>query len=160
MLHKQTPGVIVDQTTFDYLADRQCAKQWKGFLGAMAQEFGKHSSAAELRALMRRVGESYARQTPLPACHTLDDIQLAASRVWMAQDWGWVTVAEEGDALHLRHYCSPLSAAFGPEGAAWAPAFLEGAYQQWFQQLGAQDLGVTQTADIDHVGCVQFRLGR
>lgn len=152
---------MLDQTILEYLGNRQASKQWKGFLGALAQEFASQLPEADLRALMRRVGRRFADISSLGACHTLDDLQFAMSKVWMASDWGWVTVEEKNDALLLSHHCSPLHAALGQQAAPWAPAFLEGAYQRWFEQLGSgEHLSVTQTSELDALGCVQFRLGR
>ncbi|OVZ63802.1 cellulose synthase [Pigmentiphaga sp. NML080357] len=152
---------MVDQTILEYLGDRQASKQWKGFLNALVQEFASQLSEADLRALMRRVGSRFAEQSPLAECRTLDDVQFAMSKIWMANDWGWVTVEEENGSLRLSHNCSPLRAAFGQNASPWAPAFLEGAYQQWFEQLGSgKHLGVQQTSELDTLGCVEFRLGR
>jgi len=151
----------VDPTILEYLGSRLASRQWTGFLGALAQEFSDQLPETELRALMRRVGTRFARQSALSGCESLDDVQFAMSKIWMAQDWGWVTVEEQSDSLRISHHCSPLPATFGPQASVWMAAFLEGAYQQWFDQLGAgQNLGVSQASEPDAVGCVEFRLGR
>lgn len=144
----------------EYLADRQCARQWRDFLRALAAEFSANLPAAELRSLLHRVGTRFAAESPLPALRTLDDVQAALSRIWLAQDWGWVTLAQHPDHVAIHHHAPPLSAAFGVGGDAWAGAFLEGAYQQWFEQQGAPGLQVVQTTPPGAWGSLEFRLGR
>ncbi|GAA0521684.1 hypothetical protein GCM10009097_44050 [Pigmentiphaga daeguensis] len=152
---------IVDPTTLEYLGSRLASRQWTGFLGALAREFSDQLPEADLRALMHRVGARFASESALADCQSLDDVQFAMSKIWMAQDWGWVTVHEHDDSLHISHHCSPLSAAFGQQASPWMAAFLEGAYQRWFEQLGAgKSLSVKQAGEPDAVGCVEFRLGR
>ena len=147
-------------SVISYLSGRQCAAQWKIFLLSTAQELADKFSAAELRTFMRRVGGRFARELPLPACATLDDIQLAMSQAWTRLDWGWVEITDQADHLHLQHYCAPLEAALGREALDWTPSFLEGVYQQWFEQLGASDrLQVTQVSDFDSIGGMGLRLG-
>lgn len=151
----------MDPTILDYLGSRLASRQWTGFLGALVREFSDQLTEADLRALMRRVGARFASESALANCQSLDDVQFAMSKIWMAQDWGWVTVEEHGDSLHINHHCSPLSAAFDPQTSLWMAAFLEGAYQQWFEQLGAgKNLSVKQASELDAVGCVAFQLGR
>lgn len=147
-------------SVISYLSGRQCATQWKIFLLSTAQELADKFSTAELRAFMSRVGGRFGRELPLPACTTLDDIQLAMSEAWTRLDWGWVEITDQTDHLLLQHYCAPLEAALGREALAWTPSFLEGVYQQWFEQLGAGDrLRVTQVSDFDSVGGIGLRLG-
>jgi hypothetical protein len=154
-------GTTVDQTIAEYLVDRQCSRQWKGFLNAMAEEFATQLPEADLRALMQRIGVRFADQSELPPCQTLDDLQFAMSKVWVSLDWGWVTIDEEGSFLRIRHNCAPLRAAFGQNALVWTPAFLEGVYQRWFQMLGSSsELGLTQVSEPDALGCIEYRLSR
>lgn len=94
-------------SVISYLSGRQCATQWKIFLLSTAQELAEKFSAAELRTFMRRVGGRFGRELPVPACATLDDIQLAMSQIWTRLDWGWVQITDETDHLRLQHYCAP-----------------------------------------------------
>ncbi|KAF1050051.1 cellulose biosynthesis protein BcsD [Xylophilus sp.] len=149
-----------DTAVTDYLAERQCARQWRGFLRALAAEFAEALPAADLRALLRRVGARFAVEAPLPALQTLDELQDAFSRVWLAQDWGWVALAQQADHVAIRHEATPLVAAFGPGSEAWAGGFLEGAYQHWFDRQGAPGLQVRQAGAPDRWGGFAFRLGR
>lgn len=151
----------MNSSIVEYLSDRQCSRQWKSFLGALAEEFSTQLDATDLRALMHRIGVRFATQMALEPCQTVDDMQFAMSKVWVGLDWGWVAVEEAPDHLLITHNCAPLRAAFGHEALTWTPAFLEGAYQRWFQQQGSgTELVVTQHSEPDVAGCVEFRLGR
>lgn len=156
-----TKDLRVDQTIVDYLIDSRCSRQWKTFLGVMADEFSSQLPPDDLRALMQRIGGRFADAVPLAPCATLDDLQLAMGKVWVGMDWGWVTIEEEPGALAIRHNCAPLNAAFGHQASGWTPAFLEGVYQRWFAQVGSGgELVVSQASDIDALGCIDFRLSR
>lgn len=107
---------------------------------------------------MRRLGARFAHASPLPPCATLDELQIAMGRIWVNQDWGWVTLDEQQGSLRIAHFCAPLFTAFGPASAAWAPAFLEGVYQEWFRQSQAGALNVRYIAGPDATGSVELRL--
>jgi hypothetical protein len=126
----------------------------------MAAEFATALSPTDLRALSRRIGLRFATELPLPPQPTLDGVQAAMSQQWHALDWGWVRLVQQADHVEIHHFCSPLSAAFGAPAVDWATGFLEGVYQQWFDQQGAPGLAVSQTQAADGWGSVSFRLGR
>jgi len=107
---------------------------------------------------MRRLGSRLAHANPLPACQTLDELQLAMGRVWVSQDWGWVALAEVNGGLRISHFCAPLFNALGPSSTAWAPAFLEGVYQAWFEQSHAAGLVVRRVTGPDAAGSIELRL--
>lgn len=142
----------------EYFAELQCSRQWKGFLRVLAEEFAEQLSDADLKALMHRLGTRFARGAPLPACQTLDELQIAMGRVWVGQDWGWATLEEVQGSLRISHFCAPLFTAFGPASAVWAPAFLEGVYQEWFRQSHAGALQVRQVTAPDATGSFELRL--
>jgi hypothetical protein len=144
----------------EHLARHQCSRQWRHFLHAMAAEFSAALSPADLRTLSKRIGSRLAAELPLAPQPTLEGVEAEMSRIWKDLDWGWVTLVQQPDCLDIRHFCSPLTAAFGPAGAEWAAGFLEGVYQQWFDQQGAPGLQVGQTQAVDAWGSVAFRLGR
>ena len=144
----------------DHLARQQCARQWRHFLHALAAEFATALSPADLRTLSRRIGLRFATELPLPPQPTLDGVQAAMSRQWQDLDWGWVSLVQHTDHVEINHFCSPLTAAFGAPAVDWATGFLEGVYQQWFEQQGAPGLSVSQTQATDGWGSVSFRLGR
>ena len=112
------------------------------------------------RALSRRIGLRFATELPLPPQPTLDGVQAAMSQQWHDLDWGWVRLVQQADHVEIHHFCSPLTAAFGTPAVDWATGFLEGVYQQWFDQQGAPGLAVSQTQAADGWGSVSFRLGR
>ncbi|MCY0387542.1 cellulose synthase [Robbsia sp. Bb-Pol-6] len=153
---------MVDQQAMmlGYYEEHQCSKQWRGFLLALAEEFEEQLGASELRGLMTRIGERFARATALPPCETLEQLTEAINETWVLLDWGWVTIEDDADYLAIRHACAPLRAAFGKGGAGWAPAFLEGVYQHWFSVLGIDPvLRVREAPGVDD-GVLEFRLGR
>jgi hypothetical protein len=145
--------------TLDYLLDRQISFQWRGFLSALAEEFDTQIGQAELRQLMARVGRRFAASHVLPTCHTTPELANAINAVWNQSDWGFVELSDEPDALRIVHFCAPLLA-FGPNALTWTPAFLEGVYQGWLSELGADGLAVMQSGDFDESASVEFRLGR
>lgn len=142
----------------EYFAELQCSRQWKGFLRALAEEFSQQLPESDLQTLMHRLGVRFAQTAPLPACTTLDELQVAMGRVWVAQDWGWVALEETTGSLRITHYCAPLFAALGPAAASWAPAYLEGVYQEWFRQSHAGGLQVRRVTAPDLSGSIELRL--
>ena len=148
----------VESAVVEYFAELQCSRQWKGFLRVLAEEFSQQLSEADLQALMRRLGARLAQANPLPACQTLDELQLAMGRVWVSQDWGWVALAEMQGSLRISHFCAPLFNALGPASSGWAPAFLEGVYQTWFEQSHAAGLLVRHVTGPDAAGSIELRL--
>lgn len=127
---------------------------------ALASEFASALSPEDLRALMARVGMRFAVTHALPRCGTLEELQCAISAVWEPADWGWVHLTQAADHLDIHHTLSPLFSAFGSEHVSWAGGFLEGAYQQWFNQAGSGQLRVSLAAPIDAWGCAHLRLAR
>lgn len=151
----------MEQAIYDYVSGAQANRQWKHFLAALAAEFSEQLPDLDLRAMMQRIGVRFATQLPLPRCDTVPQMQDAMSQLWASCDWGWVELHESADHLAIRHYCSPLRAAFGEQHLRWTPAFLEGVYQQWFQSMGSgSTLRVQQSTQADAFGCVEFRLAQ
>lgn len=151
----------VNPESVSYLLDRQCSRQWKKFLAALATEFASQIDAGELRALMKRIGTRFAVTNPIPPCASVAEIQACMSAVWVDSDWGWVEVDEIDRAMRIVHQCAPLASAFGGEHVDWTPAFLEGVYQQWLAALGAGDtLRVRQVTRMDEFGRIEFRLSQ
>jgi len=129
-------------------------------LRALGEEFSQHLPAADLRRIMRRVGQRFGAAVTLPNCRRVDDLQDAMNDVWHRLEWGWVTLDESSEALNIVHHVSPLIA-LGDAAAEWSPALLEGVYECWFGSLGAGErLAVSQTGDLDETGVVRFRLGQ
>ena len=148
------------ESTLSYYAERQCSDQWRAFLLALSGEFESQLEQADLRGVMSRVGERFAKAAALGDCQTLDDLELEINRVWFNRDWGWVKISEAPTYLAIHHHCAPLAAAFGDSAMSWAPAFLEGAYQHWLSGLGAQpDMRIRQV-NGEAGAALEFRLAR
>jgi hypothetical protein len=141
----------------DYLMDRQISAQWRGVLSALADEFEAQIGQHELRQLMHRVGTRYAQARPLPECETTAELADLLNALWRDSDWGFVELTDERDFLSIVHYCAPLQA-FGTSALAWTPAFLEGAYQHWLTELGAEGLSLKQTSGFNENAAIEFRL--
>ncbi|SDV47845.1 cellulose biosynthesis protein BcsD [Chitinasiproducens palmae] len=148
-----------EKAKLDYYAEQQCSMQWRGFLGALADEMNEQLPVEDLRSLWRRIGERFAARAPLGDCQTIEDLQAAINTVWVRLGWGWASIGDQGDALTISHFCAPLRHAFGPDSANWSAAYLEGVYQTWFSALGVDaSLRVRQVSDdLDNL---VFRLAR
>jgi hypothetical protein len=145
-------------TLLDYYTKHQASMQWRGFLTALAEEFETQLGTAQLRQLMARIGVKFAGSHPPGDCATLDQLTSFLNTTWSSLDWGFVNLVERDEYLAIQHYCAPL-AAFGAAADAWTPAFLEGAYQHWLQQLGAGAL-VLQQIDTGDRRALEFRLAK
>jgi hypothetical protein len=153
------PSQDIMANNLDYLLERQVSQQWRGVLLALAEEFEAQIGHDELRQLMHRVGQRFAAANPLSDCATTAELAGELNARWNETDWGFVELTDEPEYLRIVHHCAPLLA-FGPAALAWTPAFLEGAYQGWLSELGAQGLRVAQAGEFDAEASVEFRLGR
>lgn len=148
----------MDQLVANYLAQNQCAPQWRAFLQAIGAELFHQGNETLATQLLRNTGVRFAGTNSLTDGDTLADAQTAMNRYWRELQWGWVVVEEKADHLLIRHFCSPLRTAFGSQLAHCSAAFLEGVYDTWMQQLGAgSDLAVRQATELDPHGSVDFR---
>jgi hypothetical protein len=146
-------------TTLNYLLERQLSPQWCGFLTSLADEFEAQIGPDELRQLMNRVGRRFAHAQPLGECASTVELADALNQIWRDSDWGFVELSDEPDYLRIVHRCAPLTA-FGHEALAWTPAFLEGAYEQWLSEMGAEGLSVLQAGPFDENASIEFRLSK
>jgi hypothetical protein len=154
-------AVATTHSALDYFVGRQCPAQWQGFLHATASELASRFGPDDLRAVMHGIGARFAAEIELPDSQTVPDMEAAMSAVWQRLDWGYMELEEQSGSLQLIHHCAPLLAAFGEDALTWTPAFLEGAYQQWFVQLGASDvLRVRQVAPATPAHGIAFRFGK
>lgn len=124
----------------------------------MALEFSVALPSDELRDLMQRIGVKFAIQNPLPACATLPELEESMTSLWSHIDWGWVQLTQDVSCLTIQHHCAPLISAFGAEHSSWIYGFLQGAYQQWFNEAGASHLQVRPAAVVDAWGSVRLEL--
>jgi hypothetical protein len=137
------------------------APQWQPFLSFFSQELTQNLTPRLLSQITRGAGAQFARQYALVDAGTVADMQAAMNRVWTAMAWGVVEIREAQDWLVLTHYHAPLNAAFGPQGQMWAGAFLEGAYESWMHQLGADpQLRMTTAGPADASGTMVFLFGK
>lgn len=151
----------VESAIHKHLSQRLCSRQWQDALSALAAELANDLTPNHLRAVMRRTGERFARQRALPGTPSLEGLQTAINAIWADLDWGWVEIGESGDHLALTHWCAPLRAGFGADSLGWTTGFLEGAYEQWMRQLGADaQLRVSQAGPPDEYGTVAYRFGK
>lgn len=150
------------ETCLEYHATQQCARQWNAFLLALAAEFQGKIEEAELRALMRRIGDTVARTLALNPGDSLQELESSINSVWFGMDWGWVRLKEMQNYLSIEHYASPLRKAFGEEALSWTPALLEGIYAYWFSTLGADSsLRLRQFGAPGGIGQpIEFRFGK
>jgi hypothetical protein len=117
-----------------------CAPQWQSFLQLLGQEWAASQSSKALHQQMLRRGRALADLHPLPAVTGLLPLEQAMNEVWNALQWGWVRLHDQGNALHLVHHGAPLVDAFGVGSVDWTVGLLEGVYQRWFEQAGANGL--------------------
>ncbi|MBN3788761.1 cellulose biosynthesis protein BcsD [Burkholderia sp. Ac-20353] len=147
------------QGILEHLLEHRVSPQWRGFLEALANEFADQLDHDELRQLMARVGARFAAAHPLPHCESTNDLASALNAQWREVQWGYVELADERDFLRITHYAAPLRA-FGDGALAWSPAFLQGAYQTWFDSLGAAGLRVAQEASPEDDSRIELRIAR
>ncbi len=151
----------MEQAILKHLSEQQSSRQWKTFLTLLADELSEQLAPRNLHGIMRRTGARFAQQHHLPAAQTIGEIQDAMNGVWRELNWGWLEIAEAGDSLLLKHFCSPLRANFGDKHQEWTPAFLEGVYEQWLRQSGADDqLRVSRSNAPDNWGTIEYRFGK
>ena len=149
----------MDNSHSAYLRARHIAPQWRLVLPALGQALSAKLPAETLRSLLHSTGEAFAQAAPVAPAESVARMEDAMNQAWDRHDWGWVGIEDQGDALVLTHHAAPLAMAFGEAALAWAPGFLEGAYQQWFRQLGAgESLRVRQVGQAD--GTVTLRFGQ
>jgi hypothetical protein len=119
-----------------HLALERVSSQWSDFLALLSAELVEQLSADEYRGLLRRLGESFARQNPVAASSDVAQLEAAFNATWARMRWGFVRISEQGAALRVVHRASPLSAALQVDTDV-AAGYLEGVYAVWLQQAGA-----------------------
>jgi hypothetical protein len=122
----------------------QCSPQWRAFLAALITELNSGAEGDEVRNFLRQVGKRLAAANPLPKVETLEELQAAMNRLWLAMDWGWVRLAAAPDGVRIVHGAYPDALGAAEKGdedgepwpAAWA-AVLEGVYTVWLKAQGS-----------------------
>ena len=121
-------------------ANALCAPQWRSFLQLLGHEWSAGQPSQALHQQMCRRGRALADLHPLPAVTGLLPLEQAMNEVWNALQWGWVRLHDQGIELYLVHHGAPLVDAFGAGSVDWSVGLLEGVYQRWFEQAGANGL--------------------
>ena len=130
-------SMISTESVLEYYEKTNGTVQWTGFNQAFAAELCAGLPSEEIRQLFFRIGTRMALASPVPRCNTLKELQAAFNERLQTIGWGFSTLQEEGEHLHISHACSPLAVAFGPEsGNEWTASFFEGVYQAWFDAQG------------------------
>lgn len=130
-------SIISTESILAYYEKTNGAVQWTGFNQAFAAELCAGLPSEEIRLLFFRIGTRVALASPVPRCNTLDELQMAFNERLQTIGWGFSTLQEQGEQLHISHACSPLAVAFGPtSGNEWTASFFEGVYQAWFDAQG------------------------
>ena len=143
------------------LCMQQCSIQWRDFIGVFAQELTENLTTTNLRWLLRRTGQRFAKQHPLPECPTLPALEEVINTFWKSINWGSATINDTDSRLVICHYLAPLQISMLPENLAWSTGFLEGVYESWLHQSGADSsLLLLQSALDPETGTVEYRLER
>jgi hypothetical protein len=147
------------QEILEHLLERQVSPQWRGFLEALAGEFSDQLDQDELRQLMARVGMRFAAAHPLGPCESTDDLANALNARWREMEWATPSCPTN------RHFCASFitrrrCAPLGAGHLGWSAAFLQGAYQGWFDSVGAAGLRVTQDVVPQDDARIELRIAR
>ena len=130
-------SMISTESVLEYYEKTNGAVQWTVFNQAFAAELCAGLPSEELRLLFFRIGTRVAHASPVPHCNTLKELQTAFNERLQTIGWGFSTLHEQGEHLHISHACSPLAVAFGATpGNEWTASFFEGVYQAWFDAQG------------------------
>ena len=98
----------------DGYRERACARQWRGFLRAMAAEFDQALPEEESARLMARIGQRFADAHALPPVATVEALQAAVNAVWTDCEWGWAAFEERPDYAHLARDLNMPIGSIGP----------------------------------------------
>lgn len=128
-----------------HLALERVSPQWAVFLELLSSELQEQLTALEYRQFLHRLGVRFAQTVPLEPCADLVELEREANLVWHRMQWGYVTMSDLGQTLHITHRASPLSAALQLD-ADVAGGFLEGVYAEWLVSAGSPpDLALVQS---------------
>ncbi|MDO9454011.1 MAG: cellulose biosynthesis protein BcsD [Stagnimonas sp.] len=150
----------VEQGSLNYFLSRPADGRWSGILRALSEELTAQMSAAEIRAFFAVLGRRWARTMPLAKGGDLKDFESAANAALASVDWGWVRVRDLGSSVEFKHSCAPLRSAFGADALDWASGLLEGLYEEWLREQGAdRTLVLRQMGSAEGAAdTVRFRL--
>lgn len=146
--------------SMSYLLAQPAQAQWGDFLSVLGETLSVQMGTAEVRSFFSVLGRRIARRAALESGLTVGGFESAVNQHHAARSWGFVSVAETPDALEITHACGALRQAFGDDGMAFAPAFLEGLYAEWLSQQGAgADLKLRQIGQVEQpMDVLRFKL--
>ena len=143
-----------------YFSEQQCGRQWRAFLGALAEELAEQMSDDEIQSFMYVLGRRMGESVQPAEASTLEEMEAAANAIWADWNWGLVRFKDVQTSLEIIHDCAPFRAAFGAAGISWSGALLEGIYSRWFEAFGAGDDRVLRQIEIEEgeVDSYRYRL--
>ncbi|PWN56870.1 cellulose biosynthesis protein BcsD [Abyssibacter profundi] len=143
-----------------YFSEQQCGRQWRAFLGALAEELAEQMSDDEIQSFMYVLGRRMGESVQPAEASTLEEMEAAANAIWADWNWGLVRFKDVQTSLEIIHDCAPFRAAFGAAGISWSGALLEGIYSRWFEAFGAGDDLVLRQIEIEEgeVDSYRYRL--
>jgi hypothetical protein len=144
----------------DFLLRERISGQWLGFLQAMSEELQAQLEPKELRELLRGIGVRQAQALPMEAQDTVEALEAAMNVHLQRMRWGYVELSDTGDYLQVRHKLCPLPTALGLP-ADVAGGVLEGLYECWFRNAGAEDgLTAVQSPAGADAAALEFKFGQ
>jgi len=132
---------------------------WDAVCAVLTEDLSERMSVVEMRGLMHRAGVRLARRLPLAHCATLPELERSINLRLAECRWGVVRILDRDDAIVLLHQGGSFDGVLGVASRPWAPALLEGAYEQWMRSAGAgRALEVCQRATGFGEGTIEFHL--
>lgn len=142
-----------------FLLHERISVQWLGFLQAFSAEMQSQLTSEEYMELLRGMGKRFGDLTPIGTHETIEDLESALNAHWAALRWGRVKLTESGTQLTIEHHFNPLTHALGGDIQV-AGGFLEGAYEQWFRSVGAdENLQVKQSLEASTAAVTVLQFG-
>ena len=97
----RTPDNALEGTTLGVAAKRSCARQWRAFMEALATTLSEVAGDELALRILAGVGASIAKEHPVRACSSLEDLKAAINASLGALDWGQVDIREADKALEF-----------------------------------------------------------
>ena len=103
----------------------------------LLSEIGAVTSPEQHRGLLVAVGRRMAASSKLADVSHLDNLAEHANRLWQSLNWGSAGFEMDDEGIDIVHRDLPVAS--NEHLANWEdilPAILEGAYSEWFEQIG------------------------
>lgn len=127
------------QVNLDYFTRRHCAPQWRAFVSELVGEFYDQVEVELAESFFRRLGGRMAKDLPLGAASSLEDLEKRINLRLDQIDWGWVRLRETDQAIEVAHGAYPVVAPAGDAPDSWIVQVLEGLYTEWLNAIGGDD---------------------